>query len=63
MSSHTNGHSGGAKKLENMWLRYLGLFKSEVEAAQAYDRELIVRKGIDAATNFDLSEYAELLGE
>ena len=41
--------------------RYLGLFTTELEAAQAYDRESVVRKGIDAITNFDLSHYMELL--
>lgn len=50
------------KHLDTLQYRYLGLFKSEVEAATAYDRELIVRKGVDAATNFDLSEYSDLLG-
>ena len=43
------------------WCRYLGLFTTELEAAQAYDRESVTRKGVDAITNFDLSHYAELL--
>ena len=42
--------------------RYLGLYKDEVEAAKAYDREAVLRRGIHAVTNFDLSEYMELLG-
>lgn len=41
--------------------RYLGLFTTELEAAQAYDRESVMRKGLDAVTNFDLSEYRDLL--
>jgi hypothetical protein len=44
-----------------MHCRYLGLFSTEVEAAQAYDRESVLRKGINAITNFDLSEYTSLL--
>ena len=43
------------------WCRYLGLFTTELEAAQAYDRESVTRKGVDAITNFDLSHYTELL--
>lgn len=42
--------------------RYLGLYKDEVEAAKAYDREAVMRRGIHAVTNFDLSEYMDLLG-
>ena len=41
--------------------RYLGLFAKEIEAAQAYDRESVKRKGLKAITNFDISEYLELL--
>ena len=43
--------------------RYLGLFTKEVEAAQAYDNESVMRKGLKAITNFDISEYLELLSE
>lgn len=32
-----------------------------MEAAQAYDRESVLRKGVEAITNFDLSEYIGLL--
>ena len=43
--------------------RYLGLFKEEIEAATAYDREAVKRRGIHAITNFDLAEYVDLLGK
>lgn len=33
-----------------------------MEAAKAYDREAVLRRGIHAVTNFDLAEYMELLG-
>ena len=41
--------------------RYLGLYATEIEAAQAYDRESVSRRGLEAITNFDLGEYARLL--
>ena len=41
--------------------RYLGLFAKEVDAAQAYDRESVSRKGLKAITNFDICEYLDLL--
>lgn len=34
---------------------------AELAAAQAYDRAAIAQKGVEAATNFHLSEYLELL--
>lgn len=46
-----------------MLCRYLGLYKEEIDAATAYDREAVRRRGIHAVTNFDLSEYIDLLGE
>lgn len=42
--------------------RYLGLYKDEIEAAIAYDKEAVRRRGIHAVTNFDLAEYIDLLG-
>lgn len=36
---------------------------AEVAAAMAYDRAAIADKGVEAATNFHLAEYAEELGE
>jgi len=44
-----------------MGCRYLGLYAKEIDAAQAYDRESVKRKGLKAITNFDISEYLELL--
>ena len=41
--------------------RYLGLYATEIEAAQAYDRESVARRGLEAVTNFDLGEYLHLL--
>ncbi|KAL0023708.1 hypothetical protein WJX79_005686 [Trebouxia sp. C0005] len=43
--------------------KYLGLYKEEIEAATAYDREAVRRRGIHAVTNFDLAEYIDLLDE
>ena len=37
------------------------MFTTEVEAAQAYDRESVTRKGVHAITNFDLAHYTDLL--
>lgn len=37
------------------------MFTTELEAAQAYDRESVLRKGVEAITNFDLSHYTEHL--
>jgi len=39
------------------------LYKEEIVAATAYDREAVRRRGIHAVTNFDLAEYIDLLGE
>jgi AP2-like factor (euAP2 lineage) len=43
--------------------RYLGLYDSEQEAAMAYDVEAVRQKGLEAVTNFDISEYSEVLAQ
>ena len=43
--------------------RYLGLFSTEEEAATAYDREAVRIKGLDAITNFAITEYEEILAD
>jgi len=42
---------------------YLGLYADEAEAAKAYDRALVKRRGPQAATNFSISEYKAELKE
>jgi AP2 domain len=41
--------------------KYLGLFLTEKEAAEAYDRAAVTAKGMTAQTNFEITNYMELL--
>lgn len=41
--------------------KYLGLFTSEADAAIAYDRAAVQAKRLHAQTNFDISNYTDLL--
>ena len=43
--------------------QYLGLYDSEDLAAVAYDEEAVRQRGLDAVTNFNINEYAEILAE
>jgi AP2-like factor, euAP2 lineage len=41
--------------------KYLGLFTSEMDAAIAYDRAAVQAKRLNAQTNFNISDYMDLL--
>lgn len=42
---------------------YLGLFSAESEAARSYDRAVVRIKGLQASTNFHLSDYSTQVTE
>ena len=39
--------------------KYLGLFLTESEAATAYDRAAVHAKGLQALTNYDITNYVD----
>lgn len=41
--------------------KYLGLYLTEKEAAIAYDRAAVAARGMSAQTNFEITNYVELL--
>lgn len=47
---------------QDRW-QHLGVYSSEVDAARAYDRAMVERKGLEAATNFALADYLSQLSE
>ena len=47
---------------QDKW-QHLGVYSSEADAARAYDRAMVERKGVEAVTNFGLVDYLSQLSE
>lgn len=58
VTHHPNGRWEARLGVPGQRHVYLGLFPNEDAAARAYDRALVRLRGVGAATNFPLSEYA-----
>ena len=63
VTHHPNGRWEARLGVPGQRHVYLGLFACEEDAARAYDRALVRIRGIVAATNFPLSEYATELAQ
>ncbi|XRB20139.1 ethylene-responsive transcription factor [Pseudoscourfieldia marina] len=59
-SSHTH-YQANIGGFAGKKFAYLGTFLEKKEAARAYDRAAVVKSGKDAATNFPLHQYSDLL--
>ncbi|GAB4820822.1 hypothetical protein N2152v2_007868 [Parachlorella kessleri] len=58
---HQNKWEARLGRVEGNKYLYLGTFESPEEAARAYDRAAVKYRGKKAITNYDLSEYADIL--
>ena len=57
-----NYHAWIAYLCEDSDTKSLGRFNSEREAAAAHDRAAVASRGLQAQTNFPLTDYLDLLG-
>jgi hypothetical protein len=63
VTHHPNGRWEARLGVPGQRHVYLGLFACEEDAAKAYDRALVRIRGVVAATNFPLSDYATELAQ
>ena len=63
VTHHPNGRWEARLGVPGQRHVYLGLFACEEDAARAYDKALVRLRGIGAATNFPLSDYAAELAQ